>query len=214
MASSRFLSAGTRVKSTGVFTGARDRAAKKPSKPAQEPDLELSIPPPLEPEVDPAPAPLAPRPPTVVWGAAVLPTWDEEGCRNCCSRNEALMLLEAAQGVSVHFRGFATGELAGLVGITSFVRLDADDALCARGERATFVAIVLRGSAKTRGGTGDADDSKAVIGRGSTIGELAFFTGGRRTASCFAQPGTIVGVIEFARISALHESDPQLSARA
>ena len=126
-----------------------------------------------------------------------------------CTEAQAVEMLLSAQGVSRFFRGFSTPEVHRLSELMNFLALSAGEEVLVKGERATFFAVVMTGRVDIL--AGECPPVRLLMpptpiprmGRlpvesvmpiytkvhipmykGETVGELTYFCGGHRTATC------------------------------
>ena len=128
--------------------------------------------------------------------------------QNDVSFDIALESLTVAQGFSKHFRGFVNSDLEKLAkDWMQFFEVAKDDAVVVEGEKATFFCVVLRGAIIVEKGS-----LKRTTYKGEMFGEMSFFSGGIRNATCrSAQHGTVVGVLMYSAVEAMVNHAPAVA---
>merc|ERR1739841_13534 len=129
-------------------------------------------------------------------------------------RKEATaLLLQARTSATGLLNDFEMSEIGGLADNMDFIPFEKGLALIQKGERASWVGIILQGSIDVY--VTDVATSKpvATLKNGIWIGEMSVFEGGSRNAHCVAASRGVIAPISFAELQALGESEPELAAK-
>jgi len=118
---------------------------------------------------------------------------------------EGLKRLETVCGQDAIFSDLTADDLKLLSRIFSFINVKVGGAIFRKGDPATFLALVVQGTAAVYVG-----NEKRPVGVGSLIGEVAYFEGGRRTLDVGAETDCQLAVIFYDGIDQLDKTFPQL----
>ena len=126
------------------------------------------------------------------------------------SDTEALeMLLELQAEGTPLLSTFSHSDLSLLASVLSVMYLEDQETVITKGENATFAAIVLSGSLQII-----VDDNlKFDVLKGETLGEMAFFESGKRSATVVSAGTAALGTIRFVELERLLYVHPQLQAK-
>lgn len=109
------------------------------------------------------------------------------------------------------FCGFPEDQLAELARRLRILQIHKGDALMRQGEEGDTFYLVLAGRFEiTIGGQGAA---LAVVGTGDTLGEIAFFAGGKRTTTVTALRNSVVFEIDRPAFDAIKVAEPNIERR-
>jgi CRP-like cAMP-binding protein len=131
------------------------------------------------------------------------------------SDTEALdMLLNLQAESSPLFVHFSHADLTALASVLSVMCFEDQETVITKGENATFAAIVLSGSFEVI----VSNNLRFPVLTGETLGEMAFFESGKRSASVVASSSdggapAVLGTIRFVELERLHYVHPALLAK-
>jgi CRP-like cAMP-binding protein len=112
----------------------------------------------------------------------------------------AFMLLQDVVSTDAVFGVFDEDDLDLLSRYLSVLSFNAGDQIITKDEPASFCGIVLAGQFEAVLG----DAQRVPLPKGSLIGEMAYFEGGRRTADIVAAEASVVALISFDDLKKLH----------
>lgn len=110
-----------------------------------------------------------------------------------------------------YFDGFSHGETLQLTEYFDCFGVPRDSVLLAEGEPGDFLIIFLTGSAMICCGEGTRRRFVAEVGPGQMVGEITFFDGLPRTASCVTQEPSDVAVLSREKFQTLQSAHPRLA---
>jgi CRP-like cAMP-binding protein len=102
--------------------------------------------------------------------------------------------------------GFSDDELRQLIPVLTVMRFSDGDKVISKGERATFAAFVLEGGFLVEVNEQLCFDCVA----GDTLGEMAYFEGGLRSAHVYADGPAVLAIVLFEHLEALKHYEPEL----
>ena len=118
--------------------------------------------------------------------------------------DDAVALLQEAQVHAATLLGvFTLEDLTNLSHHLHFFDYEEGEVVMQQGEDATWVGIVLRGELEAAGADGRVVGS---MGAGKVVGEIAFFTGGKRLADVRGAKSGVLAFIMMPNLEALFES--------
>lgn len=121
---------------------------------------------------------------------------------------EALELMREAALAGQFWYGLDTADTKTLLREAVVVRLAEGERLMKRGDPATFVALVLQGSASEL--SRDGVPLPTEIGKGSVLGHLSLFCGGVRPATVIVRETTVVALFQYAQLLRLTSKSPEI----
>lgn len=141
----------------------------------------------------------------------------------CCDSSERCRVedLRAACKLNDTLKELTFADCAGLSAFMTVARFERVGArVMHRGDRATFLALVLEGrvSIKLPGGKNDEPPPPIILGQGSLVGEMSYFEGGSRCADVDVCSGSeapcALAILPYAELDGdVARAAPELAAR-
>ena len=122
-----------------------------------------------------------------------------------------LKLSKQIAGKSPMFRGLSTSEIKKVAVMGALQECAAGAHILREGETGRDVIVILKGAAEVR--AGDAGQLLGVIGRGDVVGEMAFLSGHKRTASVIATEPAEYLEISAATLDKVRLRSPAVAAK-